>query len=713
MKKKTILFALLSAGLLASCTGPNGFNPNGNMGEDENTTDPDNPYIDDKTEDDKTDYDKVDDGDVDPSKVDDIEEQDKGKFSIKTDDGEFTSEGEIYTITKAGSYTLKGTIEDGCIIVDAGDEDEIELNLNGVSISSTINSPFVFWNADSVKVSSKKDSENVVMDNREAKVEDVDGQGNGAIYAKCDLSLTGKGKLSVRANYNNGIHTTKDLKVKNTEITVYSYNNALKGNDNVEIESGNLLLVSTGGNGIVTEDTDVSSKGNQRGNINIYGGTINIYSCKDAIDAAYNLIIENSTDDDGNIVVPVINVYTSNYSPYSGEVVTSEEGTKYLRLSTTVSSSERLAIYYQDSKENDCWSNCVFESSSSGDPGRGGPGGGGDRESYIYYKFDLPTSVTSIKVYKFEAAKGNSTTEYVACSDSITINANYDTMCININGSRITLSSWTTYSTKDNHNPGGPGGGGFNPDQGNTEKSDYSSKGFTADNIITISGGKLFAKTYDDGIHANFGDTFENGETGLGDVIIQGGDVELYAADDGIHADRYLTIKGGTINVTNAYEAIEANVISVNGGNTTVYATDDGLNASNKSGITPQIEIYGGKVDVTVASGDTDGIDSNGNYYQKGGIVVTRGSGTRMSTGLDADKTVSISDGTLLCFGAPEVTPSLSGNVQKQVISTTFSTGTYTFTCGDFSFSTTNSKMSYKDAYIYSSIGNNFTYTKA
>lgn len=73
-----------------------------------------------------------------------------------------------------------------------------------------------------------------------------------------------------------------------------------------------------------------------------------------------------------------------------------------------------------------------------------------------------------------------------------------------------------------------------------------------------------------------------------------------------------------------------------------------------------------GYLDVSVASGDTDGIDSNGTVTIKGGIIVTRGSpgsGGGMSTGLDVDGLVSMSGGTLISFNGLETYPTCGSGV--------------------------------------------------
>ena len=52
------------------------------------------------------------------------------------------------------------------------------------------------------------------------------------------------------------------------------------------------------------------------------------------------------------------------------------------------------------------------------------------------------------------------------------------------------------------------------------------------------------------------------------------GGMAAVSGSDGIHADNILSISGGTVNVVNAYEGLEATYINISGGNT--YAGMDG-----------------------------------------------------------------------------------------------------------------------------------------
>ena len=233
-------------------------------------------------------------------------------FSITTEDGTFTNSGSVYTVTSAGTYELSGLLQ-GQITVDAGEEDEVTLELKGVTVTYGEDSPIKIISADSVDISAKKDTENVINDTRSTKTADNKDQGEGAISANCDLKIKGTGTLLVNATYNNGIHTTKDLTIKNLSLKVTAYNNALKGKDSITFESGSVVAISTDGDGVKTENTDVSKNGVTRGDIIITGGAVTVYAAGDGFQAAHNF--ELTSGDDGTSAT--VTVYTGSYSGYT------------------------------------------------------------------------------------------------------------------------------------------------------------------------------------------------------------------------------------------------------------------------------------------------------------------------------------------------------------------------------------------------------------
>ncbi len=234
-----------------------------------------------------------------------------GSFAIATQVANgYVQTGNVYTITAAGEYTLSGVLEEGQVIVNAGDDDKVTLYLNNVSITCSTNSPIYIQNADKVKINALEGTYNVVTDARALQTDENDTTGQGAIYACCDLDLLGTGSLVVEAGYNNGIQTKDDLEIKTIVLYVKAPNNAIKGNDSLTIKSGNIIAISSAGDALKTENSDISSKGNQRGTITISGGTLELYAGCDGIDASYDVVISGS---------PSILIKTNTYSEYTAD----------------------------------------------------------------------------------------------------------------------------------------------------------------------------------------------------------------------------------------------------------------------------------------------------------------------------------------------------------------------------------------------------------
>ena len=252
-------------------------------------------------------------------------EEATGDFSITTEDGAFSRSGSVYTLSAAGTYTLTGNLS-GQILVAAGEDDEVEIDLSGVTIKYDKDSPIKIVSASKVEISAKSDTENIVTDNRSVKTADSEDQGEGAISAKADLKLKGSGTLVVTGNYNNGVHTTKDLTIQKLSLKATAVNNAIKGKDSITIKSGAVVAISTSGDGVQTDNTDLNKSGEVRGDIVISGGAVTVYAAGDGFQAAHNF--ELTTGEEG--VAPAVTIYTGSYSGYtsSSASTTSYKGVK-------------------------------------------------------------------------------------------------------------------------------------------------------------------------------------------------------------------------------------------------------------------------------------------------------------------------------------------------------------------------------------------------
>lgn len=495
-----------------------------------------------------------------------------GEFSITSTDGStITQNDSVYTITQAGEYTVTGLLSEGQIVVNADDNAEITIVLNGTSITCSNGSPIYIKNADNVKIKSEENTYNCIVDARTEADDNPDNSssenGNAAIYAACDLKLVGKGALSVTGNHNNGIQSKDDISIKNVTIKVNAVNNAIKGNDEVAIESGEIIAISRKGDGIKTSNSSLSTKGKQKGNVIISGGNIDIYAACDGIDAAYGVDVSG----DGNL-----NIYTDTYSDYSEAVAADNSGSSASSVGTPpdMNNTQNNGNMGNPPDMNNSSSN------SGNNPDMKGNFSGGNRAAN-----GMPGNNSSGNSSK----KSYSTKGIKAESE------------INISGAAINISS-----TDD--------GIHANSDSGVLETGE-DGKG-----IISISGGTITISTGDDGIHAdkelNITDGYINVLTsyeGLEAITINisGGQSFIYAADDGINACTGDGTSTPLINITGGY-------IDVTTGSGDTDAIDSNGSYTQSGGM---VLVKGGS-----SSGQVSGsIDVDGNITITGGTCIALG----------------------------------------------------------------------------------------
>lgn len=570
-----------------------------------------------------------------------------GEFSITSTDGStITQNDSVYTITQAGEYTVTGLLSEGQIVVNADDNAEITIVLNGTSITCSNGSPIYIKNADNVKIKSEENTYNCIVDARAEADDNSDNSssenGNAAIYAACDLKLVGKGALSVTGNYNNGIQSKDDISIKNVTIKVNAVNNAIKGNDEVAIESGEIIAISRKGDGIKTSNSSLSTKGKQKGNVIISGGNIDIYAACDGIYAAYGVDVSG----DGNL-----NIYTDTYSDYSEAVAADNSGSSASSSGSSISTPD----------------------SSASNPGSSNQNQGSSSKS---------SSNATMMTYTTTANTDNQNNSSVGTPPDMNNAQNNGNMGNPPDMNNSSSNSGNNPDMKGNFSGRNRAANGMpgNNSLGNSSKKSYSTKGIKAESEINISGAAINISSTDDGIHANSDSgVLETGEDGKGIISISGGTITISTGDDGIHADKELNITDGYINVLTSYEGLEAITINISGGQSFVYAADDGINACTGDGTsTPLINITGGYVDVTTGSGDTDGIDSNGNYTQSGGMVLVKGgsSSGQVSGSIDVDGNITITGGTCVALGGICETPVNSVNAYV-FSSVSFNAGSY------------------------------------
>lgn len=524
--------------------------------------------------------------------------------------GCYTLEGNTLTFTQVSEdsvYSISGQLR-GNIVIDIGDEHTFDLELHGLALVSDTTTAITVLSGDEVSITAKKDCENYIYDTRQAVDDTDESQYSAAVYSLVDLEICGKGTLTLISENNNGIHSKDDLQVKNLTLMVACADNALKGNDSVEITAANTTLIATQGDCIKTTNSDISDKGNQRGSVTICGGKHNLYAACDGIDAAYNVVIEDAATE--------LNIYTDKYSNYSSKVTAVDEELYYIRFT---SNAYQYSVKYYNSDDDWCWVNAEYHSSVSG-----------GRSNYYYYSFPKMSQYSKMQffIYSEDQQQGQEE-DCLVSSDYLTPNAGYDTFALTGSGGGL-YYEWTNYTTNIQEGGpggyGGPGGMGGGMNEGNSDKGAYSTKGIKAANEVLISGGTVNIKSYDDAIHANAETTLENGQEPTGNVTVSGGSLTLYSNDDGLHADGVLTVSDGTVRVTYSYEGIEGTQVVISGGDVSLMASDDGINSTATSG--NGVTVSGGKLYIYCSG---DGIDANSRSAYSG-ILFSGGKTVVIST---------------------------------------------------------------------------------
>lgn len=248
-----------------------------------------------KADDSKTDETKDGRAETDETKADESETDGTKADESVTNETETASSGvsisgNIITITKEGTYVLSGALSEGQIVVDT-DSAKVQLVLDNADITCASSAAIYVKNADKAFITLAEGSENILMNTAEYEAID-DNNIDAVIFSKDDLTLNGKGTLTINSEYGHGIVSKDDLKLVGGTCNITAKNHALSGKDSVRIAAGTYNLTS-GKDGIHSENADDDEKGF----VYIASGDFTIESTGDGIDASYVVQIDDGDFD--------------------------------------------------------------------------------------------------------------------------------------------------------------------------------------------------------------------------------------------------------------------------------------------------------------------------------------------------------------------------------------------------------------------------------
>ena len=208
--------------------------------------------------------------------------------STSSDSKSVTIQDNQITINSEGTYILQGTLKEGQVVVDTSKSEKVQLVLKGVNITCSSSAAIYVKQADKVFITLATDTDNVLATTGEF-INIDDNNIDATIFSKDDLTLNGKGTLTITCAAGHGIVSKDDLVLTGGVYNITSAKHGLSGKDSVRIADGEYTIVS-GKDAIHGENKDDESKGF----VYIADGTFNLTSDGDGISAATTLQIETA-----------------------------------------------------------------------------------------------------------------------------------------------------------------------------------------------------------------------------------------------------------------------------------------------------------------------------------------------------------------------------------------------------------------------------------
>ena len=209
--------------------------------------------------------------------------------SVSCDSDAVQISGTVVTITDKGTYILSGTLDNGMIVVNAGENDKPQLVLNGVSVNSETSAPIYILEADKVFITLATDTSNTLSNGGSFTAID-DNNIDSVIFSKQDLTLNGFGNLTITSPAGHGIVSKDDLVLTSGSYIINSASHGLDANDSVRIANAE-ITINAGKDGIHAENSDDA----ELGFVYIASGTLDISAEGDGISAESYMQINDGT----------------------------------------------------------------------------------------------------------------------------------------------------------------------------------------------------------------------------------------------------------------------------------------------------------------------------------------------------------------------------------------------------------------------------------
>ncbi len=207
--------------------------------------------------------------------------------SVSVDSDAVEVDETTVTITEAGVYALSGVFDDGSVVLDVSDQDDVIILFDGVSIANSDGAAFSVMEADTASLILVDGTVNELADGASYTFPDGEtDEPNAALFSATDLTIAGSGELIVTGQYNDGIASKDGLVIESGIITVSAVDDGIRGKDYVIVEDGT-ITVDAGGDAVKADNED----DDDRGYVQLNGGQLDLVAGDDGIQAATDIIV--------------------------------------------------------------------------------------------------------------------------------------------------------------------------------------------------------------------------------------------------------------------------------------------------------------------------------------------------------------------------------------------------------------------------------------
>lgn len=199
--------------------------------------------------------------------------------------------GKTVTITASGTYQVDGSITDGQILINVpdttADADDVELVLNGVTMTSTTGAPCINT-VSAAKTKLTVTGTNTLVDSATT----ANAETSGVIYADSKLTVTknSTGVLNITSAQNTGIYASKNLNLNGGTIVVDTDSDDAADADAIKTKK---TLTVEGATVTVTSSADGLKSTKEE--VDVVSGSVTIKAGNDAVQASTAINISGGT----------------------------------------------------------------------------------------------------------------------------------------------------------------------------------------------------------------------------------------------------------------------------------------------------------------------------------------------------------------------------------------------------------------------------------